>query len=241
MYDKIMVIGDVHGDFAQLSKAIQFALDTGSFMVFLGDVIDNGHDNWKCVRTVLNLVRENMAAFVIGNHDKKAYKYFSKRLNDDYYKMKIRHGMETTVAEFESLSAADKLDFINDLFRLVEGGKYIQNFGNLFCVHAALSHSDIENVDNPNSGLCLYGEVLRGEMTADGYPVRKYNWVNRVPAGSYVVFGHDILGTSPSFLRSDYATVLSLDTGCGKGGKLSVALFENRDNKYVLVELRTFL
>lgn len=70
--------------------------------------------------------------------------------------------------------------------------------------------------------LALYGEGRPAE-DPDAFPVRTYDWLERIPTGITAVVGHDIRSTEAPVILSNAqgGRAIFADTGCGKGGRLS--------------------
>lgn len=69
-YDRAVVIGDVHGCYDALMKAIDGpALDSRTMYVFSGDLLDRGIQNRECLGFYLDIMDKPNVVFVEGNHD----------------------------------------------------------------------------------------------------------------------------------------------------------------------------
>ena len=60
-------------------------------------------------------------------------------------------------------------------------------------------------------------------MTPDGLPVRTHGWVDRLPESLTAIVGHDIRSRDASLVVRGQrgGRAVFLDTGSGKGGRLS--------------------
>ena len=97
--------------------------------------------------------------------------------------------------------------------------------------------------------MALVGEV-DGNVYEDGYPVRLYNWVDDIPMGKTVIVGHDMrpmfaknLLTEPLVVNNtNGGRAVFMDTGCGKGGKLSGAVYlKDKKDKLMFTEFKAFV
>ena len=73
---KLDVVGDIHGEndalqalLAHLGYAADGSHADGRRLVFVGDLIDRGHDSPAVVETVMSLVNAGRAQCVLGNHE----------------------------------------------------------------------------------------------------------------------------------------------------------------------------
>ncbi len=73
--------------------------------------------------------------------------------------------------------------------------------------------------------LAVYGEVVEGEVSPDGFPVRLTSWEVGYMGGKTIVHGH--IPTKEPTLRhvSNGGRVVNVDTGCCFGGKLTALRF----------------
>lgn len=107
MQVKIDIIGDIHGCYRELKNLTEHLgytwrndkpVHPERVLGFVGDLTDRGPDSLKVIDTVWGLWKDHKAYYVPGNHCNKLYRYFLGR------NVKIAHGLETTVAELNSLS-----------------------------------------------------------------------------------------------------------------------------------------
>lgn len=69
----LVVVGDIHGEFEALNSLLQQLradpATAGRKLVFIGDLCDRGPDSISVIRTVRELVDNNEAYMVLGNHE----------------------------------------------------------------------------------------------------------------------------------------------------------------------------
>jgi protein phosphatase len=105
---KIDIIGDIHGclsELKDLTLKLGYKWVNGipihpedRMLGFLGDLTDRGPASLNVIEIVWQLViKEKKAYYTPGNHCNKLYRFFLGN------KVQIAHGLETTVAEYESL------------------------------------------------------------------------------------------------------------------------------------------
>jgi protein phosphatase len=92
-YDKIVVIGDVHGCYTKLMRLLKQVNWPNTAYVFLGDLIDRGEEPGRVVEEIMN---KEHTFCVLGNHEEKHFRYALKqrdvatkndmKTNDDFIK-----------------------------------------------------------------------------------------------------------------------------------------------------------
>lgn len=216
----IDVIGDIHGcykEFKELTIKLGYEWDSGlpihkngRLLAFVGDLTDRGPHSIKMIKIVSNLVQNNKAYYSPGNHCNKLYRYF---LGNN---VSITHGLETTVAEFESLNPTEQ-DLIRQAFiTLYENNPLYQvlDNGNLTIAHAGIRQDYIGRYDKKVQTFVLYGDIT-GKSHPSGHPIRK-NWAKHYKGHSIIVYGHTPV-KDPYIINNTY----NIDTGCVFGGKLT--------------------
>jgi protein phosphatase len=213
------VIGDIHGcfdEFQTLTKKLGYSWESGiplhpnRKLVFVGDLTDRGPKSLAVANTVIQLVKQGRAHYTPGNHCDKLYRYFLGR------KVQVKHGLETTVAEYEALGENEQSQ-INKNFRILfeNAPLYLQlDEGKLVVAHAGIRKDYIGRTDKKVRTFVLYGDIT-GETLPDGRPVRR-DWAKQYDGDAFVIYGH----TPVSNVRFCNNTA-NIDTGCVFGGKLS--------------------
>ena len=218
---KLDIIGDIHGCFAELKKlteTIGYGWNSGipvhpegRKLAFVGDLTDRGPDSLKVIETVWELVIEKGQAFYSpGNHCNKLYRYFLGN------KVLIAHGLETTVAELESLTERDKKKIRKKFMDLYETSPlyHILDGGKLVIAHAGIREDYIGKYHSRVKTFVLYGDIT-GEKHPDGSPVRR-DWAKYYSGKATIVYGHTPV-REPRVLNNTY----NIDTGAVFGGKLT--------------------
>lgn len=232
-FNGVLVIGDVHGDFISFSNAVTYCRANKLFLVSLGDLVDRGRNPYEVVVTMEILVDDGLAAFTVGNHDDKFYRYANGA------KVSFSHDSKQTIVDVTE----ERMErFLKSYVSLIDNelSSLVHKFDDIYLMHAAPHHTLWEG--NPGKSArsrFLIGEV-DGTRYEDGYPVRLYNWLEEIPIGKTVIVGHDkqpirnIPITEPLVVKGKLGgTAIFADTGCGKGGSLSGVLLEqDRKGKY---------
>ena len=214
---RIILIGDVHGCGAALNALLaKLKFRSGDTVVMLGDLFDRGPDSYGVFRTVLELDREYGDSLVLlrGNHE-------DYLLNENLTLLQRlawnRVGRSATEKSFRRHGAAmeDARPFLRAKCRLFWKGEGVQ------AVHAGMM------VDPPEAN-------DTHTLVHDHHVVRENRY-----AGPLTVVGHIAL-ESPTWFKGDGETTemlepgrwlplpdqgfICIDTGCGKGGRLTAMI-----------------
>ena len=122
---KIDIIGDIHGclqELKELTRELGYSWSSGipihqedRMLGFVGDLTDRGPDSLKVIEIVWQLViKDKRAYYTPGNHCNKLYRFFLGN------KVQIAHGLETTVAEYESLYKKEQQSIRKKFIELYE-------------------------------------------------------------------------------------------------------------------------
>ena len=127
------IIGDVHGCYNELVQLLTKLKIDNTYtrkLVFLGDLIDRGPYPVKVLNLVMDLVNQDKAICIMGNHDNKLMRYLKGN------KVTINNGLDKTIAnpEFQNEEFRKKVfDFLNSL------PLYLKlDYGRLVVVHVLL-------------------------------------------------------------------------------------------------------
>jgi hypothetical protein len=217
----ITVIGDIHGDLNALQDAMAWARSRNHFIWFLGDVIDYGEHSLQALTTVYEAVAWGTAAMIIGNHERKIARWLAQKETGKVY-LRMSDGNKVTISAFEKLSAKDKRVWIGKFRSLLAHSCLLTRIGQFTLVHAAI-HPSVwtgKHDDGHVEKFALYGEADH----SGGKFKRSYRWVDQIPANEVVIVGHDVIHAYPVVRKGARGgEIVFLDTGCGKGGRLSSA------------------
>ena len=229
-YSGLATFSDVHAHAKKLKKGIRYALDNNLFIVFLGDLVD-GHDApLETVLAVKAILDAGTGVLVIGNHDDKFYRYAIGN------PVILKKQNKQTLADIPK--GAEKL-FLQTIIDVVthKNASHHFEYDNWVFVHGSC-HEEIwtspDELSKKAKHRALYGEVT-GEEDEEGMPVRLYNWIDEIPSGRGVVVGHDrkpyggkkLADTGPfDHTNPQGGRVIFSDTGCGKGGHLTLTVFK---------------
>ncbi len=222
---RTIIIGDIHG----CDKALHAILEKtqpgpDDRLILLGDLFDRGPESWEVFQTVKALAETFGQRFALlkGNHEDYLFQpklSFFQRMAWD------RVGRGATVASFKAHGERmeDAAPWLKEHCRLFYRNEAIQ------CVHAGLMVDPIE-VNDTQTMIHDHDVVLRNRYT-----------------GPLTVVGHIAL-EAPTYFAGDGKTmeklpyniclslpargIICIDTGCGKGSKLTAMIVE--DGKYRL-------
>lgn len=220
----VKIVGDVHGEAESFRAVVDEARVRDLFVVQVGDLVDRGPDSVGALRLALDLRERGAGLFLRANHDDKLRR--ALRGNP----VKIGAELRRTL---DALEAAPDRDVLLPRVReALETVPWWLRIGNHLLVHGAFHPAMLtapgplaispRRVADKCRWLAVYGEGKRSDGE-DELPTRTYNWIDTVPAEIRVVIGHDVVATDRIVERRGAlgGRVLFLDTGCGKGGKLS--------------------
>ena len=152
-YDKVFVIGDIHGCYTALKEGLGEIKDN-YYYVFLGDLFDRGIENKEVFLFIQDLMKKDNAVFLIGNHEEHLINFTKREKGDSYF---IAKGfLKNTVPEILSggdISIKDMDRFSRNLqvFFAFEfnGQKYI-------CSHGGILPEQYNGQDYPEFKEGLY-------------------------------------------------------------------------------------
>ena len=225
---KSIIIGDIHGCIEPLRKLLDvLAPDPAADrLIFLGDLFDRGPESWEVFRFVKKLEAVFGERFVLlrGNHEDYLLQEklsFTQRLVWD------RVGRGTTVRSFKQhgKKMEDAAPWLREHAVMYYREKGFQ------CVHAGLKIDPIE-MNDAYTMLHDHGVVMEnkysGPLTVTGHiALEKPTWF----AGDGKTARE--LKTGPLYPLPGRG-IICIDTGCGKGGRLTAMVIEGR--KFLLYD-----
>ena len=223
------IIGDVHGCLNELLQLLvklgyelqsdaTYAHSEGRTAVFVGDLVDRGPANIGVLELALNMCQAGSAICVPGNHDVKFLKWLQGR------KVMVRHGLERTIAEVESLPDEVRREKTELWIKFLDGlvSHFVLDDGKLVVAHAGMKEAYQGRGSGQVRDFALYGET-DGEIDEYGLPVR-HDWAAEYRGRASVVYGH-----TPVPEAEWLNNTICLDTGCVFGGKLTALRYPERD------------
>jgi len=237
---RILAVGDVHGNFGAMERAVELAETQDLGIVWLGDVVDYGQANLRCLHLAYDTVRTGRASMIWGNHERKIDRWITSDWGVTY-RGRLSDANQMTINEIQSLASArrDRFEAAWVALRSWSWQHYVVGYS-LFTHGAALpemwDRTD-RRLPGEAGNQAFFGEVDNRDPTrADGYPNRIWEWVNHVPAGRTVVVGHDWLDRVTNSVtvksNSQGGRVLVADCGSSKGGRLGAVEINVLENSY---------
>jgi len=186
--------------------------------VFLGDLTDRGPDSVGTLRLVHRMWQDGGALVTPGNHDDKLLRWLHGR------NVRLQHGIETTVREYQALSPEQRDAMRQQLVDLVGGAPpYLElDHGRLVAAHAGIKQHMIGDRSGRTRDFVLYGDTT-GRTLPNGFPERR-DWAANYRGKPLVVYGHTPV--REAVLRNN---TINFDTGCVFGGKLTAFRYPEKE------------
>ena len=241
--DKILAVGDVHGNYAAMTEAVNYAQRNNLFVIWLGDLIDYGAQNLRRMRLAYDMVCNNQAHMIWGNHERKIGRWLGSQ---GVHRIKLSEANLATVREIQSLNEQRRMRFLSAWHSWESSSTQCVRVNRWLFTHGAATehmwHSGSHRLQGVCQNMAYFGEVEQMPASRrDGYPQRLWNWVNTVPADHSVVVGHDWLDREHSQpvikTNTDGGRVFCMDTGSSKGGGLSGLIVDTQTDEW---EIRSF-
>lgn len=232
---KYDIISDVHScidEFKELVAKLgyQFSFETfhgqigfpsyehpeGRKLIINGDHIDRGPHAWRTLRMMRRL--QNCGHVILqGGHEEGLAEYLEENPDPSKwdYTLRKKH-RHATIQDLQKISSGE----LADTSRWLRSLPYIWENEDLIVVHASYQPEYIQQDDTEYRAACLHGSPS-GWSTAEGWKTR-YN--NMAAATRTVVTGH-------RNMRAPKVTgkVVTIDTGCAYGNKLTAFRFPERE------------
>jgi hypothetical protein len=220
------IIGDVHGcrdellellaklGYRQTTPGGEIVPPPGRRAFFVGDLVDRGPDSPGVLRLVMGMVAAGSALCVAGNHDVGLKRWIDGEATS------LKHGLETTVAQFARETPEFK-DEVRAFLASLQGHVWVDG-GRLVVAHAGVKDEMIGRSSGRVRAFSLYGDT-DSRTAADGLPVR-YHWALDYRGEPAVVYGH-----TPLPEAAWVNNTLCIDTGCCFGGRLTALRWPERE------------
>lgn len=223
---RTIIIGDIHGCSGALRLLLAKIMpdEKADRLILLGDLFDRGPDSWGVFQMVKELADKFGDRFVLlrGNHDDYL---LTPKLSISMRLVWERVGRGTTVKSFKAHGEKmeDTAEWIGEHVVPFYHGEGFQ------CVHAGLKVDPIEMNDYytmiHDHGVAMENRYA-GPLTIVGHiALEKVTWfpgleqpIKQIPEGTWQ--------------ELPQRGVICIDTGCGKGGRLTGMVIE--DGKFIL-------
>ena len=215
------IIGDIHGCYDELIlllKKLGYSIETdvpvhpnNRHLAFVGDAMDRGPNSLETLRLVFKIQDTGTLIYSPGNHCNKFYRYAKGN------QVQEMHGLETTVAELNTLSAEERDRFLKQYILFYEALPLYHTLdeGNLIIAHAGILEDMIGKGHSEKVRVfVLYGDIT-GKKLPDGRPERR-DWAKKYKGAPFIVYGH-----TPVKEARFVNNTVNIDTGCVFGEKLT--------------------
>ena len=220
---KTYIIADIHGHYDKLLACLQFVnFDyENDKLIQLGDVVDRGPDSYMCIEELLKI--KNLIA-IQGNHDECWLKSLLK--GEPEQGLLWRQGAKETYQSYLKHGVNPEIHlqfFINQVkFYIDEERRYFVHGG--FNRHYAID----KQLDNTvyTWDRDLFSQALSYKnMTEEAkkYPFKIHGKPKEIFIGHTPTIYWDIT------IPMKAANIWNLDTGCGKGGLLTIMDLETKE------------
>ena len=209
-FDEVLVIGDVHGCYDELTQLIAQVKDNERILkLFVGDLVNKGPKSKEVINYMMK--NANTCLSVRGNHDEVVIKQ---------YLLYESHG-KTALSEKNHWMTNLSRSHIDYLISLPY--TFTIPSLNALIVHAGIVPEvelDKQNLKDMIEMRNLIVDQISGKvMSATSNHKEGVEWISRWTGPSHIYFGHD---AKRKLQRTQFAT--GLDTGCVYGNSLT-ALF----------------
>ena len=222
MKEQLFVIGDVHGEIGMLRKLLEFWEPSSQRLIFIGDIIDRGENPKECLEVVQQLIKEEEAICLAGNHEDLLFNFLSnpQKYGPNYF---LNGGWKTveTLLE-EPITNKNPLEMVRqikdrypELVPFLKFLPYHYEWDSYLFVHAGVDLTkDHWQETNPSDFLWIREEFHKGKNHT----------------GKKIVFGH-----TPTFLLHQDQTEsqlwmeddkIGIDGGAVFGGTLHGIVFD---------------
>lgn len=236
--DQVLAVGDVHGNYYAMAAAVHHAQTHGMHLIWLGDIVDYGDQNLKCVHLAYQTV-QNGAHMIWGNHEKKIGRWIDSDFGN-HYRGRLSEANLKTIKEIESISQYRQARFKSawkflesQSFQMLQLGDWCFTHG---AVHPDSAITTQHRLTGVQSDYAYYGQVKNWDAQSDSYPQRVWDWVNALPSQAKVVVGHDWINRDTNDITvktgTSGAQVWCMDTGSSKGGHLSALEINLKTNTW---------
>lgn len=209
--NRTLVLGDIHGELSLLEKV----LDKANFspaddkLIVLGDIVDRGANPKETLRYLISLSEIADTVFLKGNHEEMAIEFVQAQLcsKNKAWKNHIkewyyRNGGKTTVESY----GGDLYEMEEDLL-VTNSWPCTYQAGQYIFVHAGLRPGIPYHMQKKEDLLWIREDFIYHDWSDYKYTI---------------IHGH-----TPTKEVVTTGKTVNLDTGAGKGGKLSLLDFKN--------------
>jgi protein phosphatase len=253
------LIGDVHGNSAQLHELLHklgyqqpdaasdphlWLAPKGCVLVSVGDLVDRGPNNVDCLRTIMRMVQEGQALFVIGNHEWNFRRLLRYEVGLEEERVRVSPARLMSYVEILGLTTPDKqelLQFLDDsplYLELADGqllvtharweGTFRDLEGEELVRACAFGDTDLEDPDSGDMHLDDVPDLPDAayvELPANVALPDRARWTRQWQGPAEVVWGHQMV-LADRVVR--IGNTINVESGCFMGHALSAYVFPQR-------------
>ena len=203
MYDRIFVVGDIHGCALELNLLLRkLPVTADSLIIFIGDYIDRGEDSKGVIDFLIKLKKSCNVVTLKGNHEQMFLEFYEDK-NTPKAGLSIFNGAGATLASYRDgfghyTIPQKHLEFLESLDLLYETEDYL-------FVHAGLPDIDINELRTEKY---VYEEDLL--WIREPFFRSQFNW------DKLIIHGH-----TPVEYPQITSKRINIDTGCVYQGRLT--------------------
>ena len=226
------VFGDVHGNVEKLRQCLsKINLQKGDTIIGLGDYVDRGVCSYEVVELLLSLEKDYNCIWLRGNHDQCFLQGFDKgdftlwnqgcRETVQSYRRNLKLGETDNTTLTISQLPETHFEFFDNLKYY-----YIDKENRLF-VHAGINrHHSIEDLDYNADDVCLWDRDFIN--SARSYYESDLGKFKTKDDFKEIFVGHTPTQCFGEDKPMQFERIYLLDTGCGKGGELTIMNVETK-------------
>lgn len=226
-YQGITVVGDLHGEKEKLVNVVDWASRNNNFIVFLGDIVNYGPNSIECVEIIYELIIRNKALLVLGNHERKLFKYMN---NESVF---FNEACKKTLEKIFFMREKERKSWCMKFNTLINNGKIFFRYKNAYFCHGGFTNNlinyndDLEINSNRIKNICMFGDPdifkEKNYHKKNFSNILKSQWLTNLPENILVFLGHRTVDDKYPFVfnSKNNTKVYFIDTGSGKGGTLT--------------------
>lgn len=176
-YEKIVVVGDVHGCNTALMEYFKDGFNDNYFYIFVGDIIDRGIENAETVKFFIDAVQRKNVLVLEGNHERWLYTYS----HDETGKSKE---FELVTRKQLDSASIDKKQIRSMYRRLGQCAWFTYGDKEVF-----VSHGGIATMPD-NLGLMSTEQMIHGVGGYNDSDIIADTWIKTTKDNMYQIHGH---------------------------------------------------
>lgn len=223
MKEQLFVIGDIHGEYEMLQELLSYWDKETQQLVFIGDLGDRGNASSSCFKRVHQLVKDEDAICITGNHEQILLNFLNKP--DEYAANYFLNGGLKTIESFLSETDLSKLQPEQMAKQIQEKAPWLKSFlTNLPNYYEWYAYLFV------HAGVNLTKESWLNTSSYDFIWIREPFHNGRNRTGKTIIFGHTptnlLHGDMKNFQIWEDDNKIGIDGGAVFGGILHGLVFD---------------